>query len=72
MVAKITINGVDLAESHEMTLRVALSGLRAQMAEPNALGTDAHGRAMAKGYIKRCDEILQMLASEDYANPDLR
>lgn len=58
--AKITINGQELTEAQAMTLRAAVTGFMADLAE-NGLGDDEHGKRMCKAYLQRGNEILFLL-----------
>src|SRR5258708_2057332 len=62
----IIINGKTLSTAQAMTVRVALGSFAHDMAEPNALGDDEHGRAMAMAYAKHLRDIflLMMLSKE--------
>jgi hypothetical protein len=51
----ITIDGRQLTE------RCAVSSFLGQMREPDALGTDAVGRAIAAGYAARLAEVEALL-----------
>jgi hypothetical protein len=55
---KFSINGVELDGSQNMTMWVALQNLGLKMEEdPTNLGTDEHGMAMSRGYLKSVREI---------------
>jgi hypothetical protein len=54
----ITVNRQLLTEGEAMAVRVALNSLISQMKEPNALGDDDHGKAMAEGYVRLADSVL--------------
>jgi len=53
----ITINGVKLTQGQTMTIWAALQSYAQEMSKPNALGRDATGRAIAKGYLRNIDSI---------------
>jgi hypothetical protein len=57
---RITISGVRLTEGQAMTLRVALESFAVDVAS-GGLGGGRHGRAMARGYAKRIDEIRRLM-----------
>lgn len=46
----VLVNGVLLSRGQSMALRMAVSSALERMNEPNVLGEDEHGRAMAKAY----------------------
>lgn len=57
----ITINGQSLSEGQAMAVRVAISDFISDMAQPEALGGDEHGIAMAKAYQERLSEVLRLM-----------
>lgn len=57
----IIINGTPLTSAQAATVRVAISSLYMEMSEPNALGDDEHGQAMAKAYKARLVEVLALI-----------
>ena len=57
----ITINGVRLTESQAMTVRVAIEAFASDM-NSGLLGKDAHGKAMAQGYLARINEIRKVMS----------
>lgn len=59
--AKITINGVALAPSQSMTIRVALESFAMSLEQDDALGPDTHGRLMRKNYFENINEIRRAL-----------
>ncbi len=59
--AHIVINGLTLASGQAMALRVACTAYLMGMEQPDALGEDEHGRAMALGYAERLREVLGFL-----------
>ena len=63
--ADITINGVTLDLGQSMTLRVAVSSFLMQMSEPDALGDDESGRAIASGYTTKLRELIELLHREN-------
>lgn len=64
----ITINGSNLTSAQAMAVRAAVTHLLAEMADPMALGDDAHGRAMTVAYRERLAEVLFKLRSTDPAS----
>lgn len=54
----ITINGHILTSAQVMAVRAAISSFYTEMGEPDALGDDEHGRAMAAAYRARLMEVL--------------
>lgn len=57
----ITINGVSLDQGQSMAVRVAVTSFFDQMGEPDALGDDEGGRALAAAYRKRIEEVLRLI-----------
>lgn len=57
----IVIDGIPLSPAQAMTVRVALCSMQMQMAEPDALGDDEHGRLMASAYSDRATEVLALV-----------
>lgn len=57
----ILINGRRLTDGQAMAVRVAITTFHQEMAEPDALGGDEHGKRMAEGYRDRLTEVLRML-----------
>ena len=60
----ITINSVRLTYAQEVAVRVAITSFHAEMAEPDALGDDEHGRAMTKTYRDRLSEVLAVIVGQ--------
>lgn len=60
----ITINGRQLTESQAMAVRAAVTAFWQDMAEPDALGDDDHGRRMSEAYRDRLTEVLQIIGSK--------
>jgi len=58
----ITINGVKLTQGQAMTIRVALQTYAIDMSQPDALGSDATGRSIAKGYLRNISSINDIIA----------
>lgn len=58
--ARITINGVELTIGQSMTLRVALQSFAMNLRK-NGLGDDETGKAIAKGYLARLNEINNLI-----------
>ena len=56
----IIINGVRLTESQAMTVRVAIESFASDM-NSGLLGKDAHGKALAQGYLARVNEIRKVM-----------
>jgi hypothetical protein len=59
--ATVDVNGHRLSVGEVMTIRVALCSLVSDMQQPNAIGDDDHGKAMAIGYVKCAMAILSRL-----------
>jgi len=59
--ADVIINGKPLSFGQAMALRVACTTFHMDMADPEALGDDEHGRAMTAAYRQRLTEVLQLL-----------
>lgn len=59
--AKMKINGVELSPGQASTVRVALTDLLQAMSDSNALGSDAHGRAMTKAYFDHASDVLEII-----------
>lgn len=58
----VTINGVALTFGQSMALRVAVSNFVMTLQDdPDALGTDKHGRIMTENYSKRLTEVLKLM-----------
>lgn len=57
----ITINGTPLSFGQAMALRVAASAYLMEMSNPDALGDDEQGRAIAKGYNERLGEVIKLM-----------
>jgi hypothetical protein len=57
----IVIDGIPLTPAQAMTVRVALCSMQMNMAEPDALGGDEHGRTMAAAYGERASEVLALI-----------
>lgn len=63
--AEITIEGVRLSFGQSMALRVAASNFLTTLShDPEALGSDEHGRHMAKNYRERLSEILKLMVGD--------
>lgn len=60
---KIAINGNLLTDAQALTLRVAIGSYAIDMAETHALGEDASGEGLRKGYLARLQEIQTLLVS---------
>jgi hypothetical protein len=58
----VVINRITLTAGQAMALRVAVSDFFAQMSEPNALGDDEHGQAMANAYRAQLALILRLMS----------
>lgn len=56
----IIINGQKLTPAQAMAVRVAITSYHAEMHQPDALGDDEHGQAMAKAYAARLGEVLMI------------
>lgn len=59
--AEISISGVTLTEGQSMTVRVAIQTFGMTL-QDDGLGSDRHGKAMAKGYLDRIAEINALIA----------
>lgn len=59
--AVVTINGRKLTNTEVSTLRCAMSSFIMEMNEPDALGTDSHGRFMAASYLTHGRVIESLL-----------
>lgn len=59
--ADIIINETPLSVGQAMSLRVAATNFFEQMADPDALGDDEHGRRMTELYRLRLGEVLKLL-----------
>jgi len=57
----IIVGNTMLSEGQSMAVRVALNSFLIEMQEPDALGDDEHGKAMAGLYRDRILEILRMM-----------
>lgn len=57
----ILINGIPLKEGETNTLRVAVTALHSEMADPLILGDDDHGRTMTVAYRRNAEQILRLL-----------
>ena len=63
--ARIEINGVLLSEAQSMALRVACADLfERTVSNPDALGTDEHGRAMTQIYRTHLHRVLVLISGE--------
>lgn len=58
--AHVIINGVELTAGQSMTLRVAVTSYLMEMTT-NGLGDDKTGKEIARGYSKRCQEIIDLI-----------
>lgn len=59
----ITVNGVTLSVGQAMSVRVAIGSYLMEMSDPDALGKDDHGRAMARAYHDRLTEVCRLMTS---------
>ncbi len=59
--ARIGINGTTLTVGQSMAVRMACTTFLMDMAEPNSLGDDEHGKRMAEGYRARLSEVISLL-----------
>lgn len=57
----MTINGHRLSPGEVMTLRSALEGFATELADPDALGDDEHGRAMTAAYRRHLGTIRELV-----------
>lgn len=58
--AAITIEGKRLTTAQSMTIRVALNNFSLDL-HHDGLGDDENGKTLVKSYLKRIDEIQNML-----------
>ena len=58
---EITINETALNSAQAMAVRVAITSYHIEMQDDDALGDDAHGRLMTKGYRDRLSEVLRII-----------
>ena len=59
---QIVINGVQLTEAQAMTVRAAVVSFQSnQLSNPNGLGDDEHGRAMATLYGSHASDVLHLM-----------
>lgn len=59
--AHVVINGGTLSDPQSLTLRVAIGDFLARMRDPEALGSDEHGRNLAKAYARIANEIQDLI-----------
>ena len=60
--AEVAINGHTLTTAESMSLRVAASSLISELTDnPDALGTDDHGRTMVEGYLKNLRSVEETI-----------
>ena len=59
----VTVSGQRLSDGEVMTIRVALNSFISDMQQPNALGGDEHGKAMASGYQKCATATLVKMSN---------
>ena len=59
----IVINGHALTEAESTTVRMALTFFRVDMSKPDALGSDATGRAIANGYVKQLESVMTKMTT---------
>lgn len=57
----IEINGKWLNAAQTMAVRVAIGAFLLDLQEPDALGSDKHGKKMAKAYRNRLSEVLLLM-----------
>ncbi len=57
----ITVDGRPLTEAQACAVRVAICSYRWQVSEPDALGSDPTGHAIAAGYAARLAEVEALL-----------
>lgn len=58
----IEINGVRLSVGQVMAVRAACTSCLDEMAsDPDALGSDEHGRRMAAAYVIQLREVIRLL-----------
>lgn len=63
--ARIAINGRPLTGGQSMAVRVAVVHYLADMlADPDALGEDAHGRRMTRLYADRLKEVAEIIGAK--------
>ncbi len=61
---RIEINGQQLSAAQAMTVRVACTSYLEEMANPDALGSDALGRQMTAAYSAQLAEVLRIMLSQ--------
>jgi hypothetical protein len=60
--ADITVGGVKLTPAQAMTVRVALAAFVIEMVGTvDPLGKDERGRQIAKNYVARANEVLELI-----------
>lgn len=59
--ANITVNGTPLNSAQSMAVRIALTAFHSDMTQPDALGSDEHGKKMANLYRERLAEVLKLI-----------
>lgn len=59
--ATITINGVMLSTAQSAAVRCAIENMSMELSEPDALGADDTGRAIAESYKARITELRALL-----------
>lgn len=57
----IVINGRHLTEAQAMAVRVAVTNMLTEMADPEALGTDDLGRDITAAYHARLTEVISLI-----------
>lgn len=57
----VSINGEFITHGEVESLRCAVTALHSEMADPNALGNDEHGRFMARHYRQHMERILRLM-----------
>lgn len=60
----ITVNGHELSIGQAMALRVAIESFAGELAAPDSLGEDLHGRLMQQGYMDRINEVRRLIYGE--------
>lgn len=67
--ATIIINGVMLTETQSMAVRVYVASGLMELQDPDALGTDEHGRRMVEGYRRALSEVQDLIFRGDRRAP---
>jgi hypothetical protein len=63
--ADVVVRGTALTHAQVMAVRVACSQFYNELMDPDALGKDVTGRAMAKAYKERLGEVLTLMIGNE-------